>query len=99
MASYRVICTVQVPVSQPTTHAHIVEVGTGETPQRYSRKWKLAEVIQAIRSGHIFYTVGPRSGKTARVQIVACPSCRREIIRSAPDATTDNNLDSLPRCG
>ena len=26
---YRVVCDNQVPVDQPKTHAHIVEVGTG----------------------------------------------------------------------
>jgi hypothetical protein len=99
VASYQVVCTVQEPAYAPPTHAHIVEIGTGTTRQYFSRKWSLSEVIRAIRSGDSFYTVGPTSGRTAQVQIVACRHCGREIIRSTADAVSDNNLDSLPACG
>ena len=99
MADYRVICTWQEPASQSTTHAHIVKVGTGPTAQEYTLTWTVAEVIQAIRAGHRFYTVSPSTGKTALVQVINCTRCQRPTIRSAPDAVTDNNLDSLPRCG
>ena len=99
MAQYRIVCTTQEPVSQPTTHAHIVTVGTGNNPDQYSKYWMLADVLRAMDSGDIFYTKGETSGKTAYVEKVVCPSCRDTyIIRSAPDAITDNNLDNLRRC-
>lgn len=97
---YRIVCTNQVPVNQPRTHAHIVRVGTGTTPQQWSRMWELAEVIQAIRSGqHQFYTQSPSTGRQASVLVVPCGVCARDIIRSAADAVRDNNLDNLPSCG
>src|SRR6266536_364584 len=34
MADYRIVCTEQQPVYQPTTHAHIVGVGTGSNPDK-----------------------------------------------------------------
>ena len=88
---YRIICTTQVPIYQPTTHAHIVEVGTGTSPDTYTRRWTLDEVIRAIDAGDSFYTYGERSRRSAWVQKVLCPVCRpaRWIIRSAPDAVTD----------
>jgi len=48
---YRVVCDNQVPADQPKTHAHIVEVGTGTTPQHYDRLWSVAEVIDRERPG------------------------------------------------
>ena len=98
MAQFRIICTNQVPVTEPTTHAHIVAVGTGSSPEQYDRKWTLAEVLAAIDRGDVFYTVGPTSEKVAIVQKFPCPACHHTTIRSAPDAVYDNNLDSLPRC-
>jgi len=97
--TYRIICTNQEPVYLPTTHAHIVAVGTGTDPDHWSRKWTLAQVIAAIDSGDVFYTHGRYSNKTALVRVVRCEKCNNRIIRSAPDAVTDNNLDRLPQCG
>lgn len=99
MAEYRIVCTTQVPVYEPTTHAHIVAVGTGDDPKTYSKYWTLDQILSAIDSGHVFYTRGETSGKVALVEKIVCPSCRRVyIIRSKADAVKDNNLDSLPRC-
>ena len=99
MAQYRIVCTTQVPVYEPTTHAHIVAVGTGDDPDQYSKYWTLDEVLQAIDAGHTFYTKGETSGKTALVEKLLCPSCRGTYtIRSKPDAVKDNNLDSLRTC-
>ena len=98
MSSYRIVCTEQEPESQPATHAHIVAVGTGNDPDRYSNRWTLAEVLKAMTDGDTFYTTGTSSGKTAQVEKVPCKVCGRTIIRSAADAVTDNNLDSLRRC-
>ncbi len=98
MASYRIVCTEQEPVSEPTSHAHIVAVGTGDDPDRAKQRWTLAEVLKAMTGGDNFYTLGPSSGKRAEVMKVACEVCGRTIIRSAADRVTDNNLDSLRRC-
>jgi hypothetical protein len=98
MARHRVVCTEQEPVSLPTSHAHIVAVGTGTDPNQANTRWTLAQVIAAINRGEVFYTYGERSQKVALVRVVACPTCGHSIIRSAPDAVQDNNLDYLRRC-
>ena len=99
MAQYRIICTLQVSVNQPHSHAHIAEVGTGPTIQQYNRKWTVAEVYTAMDQGDIFYTTGEQSEKTAIVNKYKCPHCNSPTLRSAADAVADNNLDNLPRCG
>ena len=98
MASYRIVCTEQKPVHQPTTHAHIVAVGTGNDPNQAGHIWTLDEVLAAMDRGHTFYTKGVRSGKVAGVHKYVCRLCRRTFIRSNADAVYDNNLDSLRRC-
>jgi hypothetical protein len=98
MTTYRVICTNQEPASQPPKHAHIVSVGVGTTSDHYSQRFSLQQVIQMLDSGNLFYTVGPKSGKTARVEKCVCSHCRLYHIKSAADAVEDNNLDSLPYC-
>lgn len=99
MAEYRIVCTNQEPVYQPNTHAHIVTVGTGTDPYKASHRWSLQEVIDAIDSGDRFYTQGVNSGTVAEVLKTVCIVCdHRYILRSAPDAVTDNNLDSLRTC-
>jgi hypothetical protein len=95
---YRIICTVQEPASVPTSHAHIVAVGTGVTADRYSQRWTVAEVYSAMTLGDTFHTVGVRSGVRADVSLVNCSHCERQTLRSTGDVVTDNNLDSLPRC-
>jgi len=92
------VCDNQVPVDQPKTHAHIVEVGTGTTPQHYDHLWSVAEVIAATGRGDVFYALSPSSVEAARVIVIGCSACGRQIIRSSADAVTDNNLDSLPDC-
>jgi hypothetical protein len=98
MATYRIVCTEQEPVTQPTSHAHIVAVGTGIDPDQATKRWTLNEVLAAMEGGDTFYTKGKSSGQLALVRRVACDTCGRYIIRSAPDAVWDNNLDSLRRC-
>lgn len=95
---YRIVCTEQEPVNQPTTHAHIVAVGTGTDPNKAEKRWTLDEVIVALDCGTLFYTVGEQSGKTAFIEKYICSKCVRTHIRSKPDAVFDNNLDSLRRC-
>ncbi len=98
MADYRIVCTEQKPFYQPTTHAHIVGVGTGLDPDKADRHWTLDEALSAMDRGDGFYTVSPSTGKTARVEKFTCNLCGRTFIRSTPDAIHDNNLDSLRRC-
>lgn len=98
MTDYRIVCTKQEPVSQPPSHAHIVAVGIGNDPSRATERLTLAEVIKKMKEGHRFYTYGSRTGKSAWVESYYCNSCKREHIRSKPDSTTDNNLDSLRYC-
>jgi hypothetical protein len=98
MSTYRIVCTEQQPASQPPNHAHIVAIGTGTDPDKASQRLTLAEVIQMIDKGDKFYTTGQKTGKTAWVEKFLCTHCRQYHIRSTPDATTDNNLDSLRYC-
>jgi hypothetical protein len=98
MARYRIVCTDQEPLYQPTTHAHIVAVGTGTDPNKANTRWTLQEVVAAMDRGDGFYTVGVNSGKVALVEKYTCTLCWRTHIRSSPDAVMDNNLDSLRRC-
>jgi hypothetical protein len=98
MARNRIVCTDQEPVTQPTTHAHIVAVGIGTDPDAATTKLTLNEVVAAIDRGDTFYTQGKTSGRVAGVEKYTCPHCRRTHIRSTPDAVHDNNLDSLRRC-
>lgn len=98
MGSYRIICTNQVPVMHPKTDAHIVALGTGATPESYTNKWTLDQVLNAMHLGDIFYTQGIYSGAIAAVTPYTCSYSRRIYIRSTPDRVYDNNLDSLPTC-
>ena len=96
--NHRIVCTEQQPAGAPPPHAHIVAVGIGSEPGRATERMTLAEVISALDKGTVFYTQGDRSGKIALVHKAWCPQCRHSIIKSAPDAVTDNNLDSLRFC-
>lgn len=98
MASHRIVCTEQEPVSNPPKHAHIVAVGIGADSNQAEKRMTLGEVITALDRGEIFYTVGGKSKKTAKVEKYVCQHCRRTHIRSTADAVQDNNLDSLRYC-
>lgn len=98
MVNYRIVCTEQQPFYQPTTHAHIVAVGTGNNPAQADERWTLDQVLGAMDRGHTFYTKGVYSGKVAGVHKYVCRLCRRTYIRSNADVVRDNNLDSLRKC-
>src|SRR5437879_13904476 len=99
MAQYRIVCATQEPADQPTTHAHILAVGTGDNPNQYLKYWTLAEVFRAMDNDDTFYTRGGEGGRVAWVEKILCPLCRRVYtIRSTSDAVTDNNLDNLRSC-
>ncbi|NLB75869.1 MAG: DUF3892 domain-containing protein [Crenarchaeota archaeon] len=95
---YRIVCTEQEPAQNPPKHAHIVAVGTGTDPDKADQRLTLTQVIQKMDNGDRFYTKGLRTGKIAWVEKYWCSYCRQHHIRSSPDATTDNNLDSLRYC-
>jgi hypothetical protein len=77
MAYYRIVCTEQQPVHQPTTHAHIVAVGTGDDPDRATKRWTLDEVLAGMGRGDVFYTRGKSSGQVALVVRYVCAPCHR----------------------
>ncbi len=45
MASYRIICDNQAPVSAPKRHAHVLEVGVGTTAANWNRLLTLSQVL------------------------------------------------------
>jgi hypothetical protein len=98
VASYRIVCTEQVPATNHPRNAKIVAVGTGNDPDKATQRWTVSEVVSAMDSGNAFYTKGRTSGKVARVEKYWCGSCNAWHIRSSADAVTDNNLDSLRGC-
>lgn len=100
MADYKIVCTDQLPITQPLSHAHIVAVGVDLDNDGYADvKHSKATVIENIRRRrHRYYTVGSFTGKRAYVQVVACHRCSLAIIRTIPDDTRDNNLDHIRRC-
>jgi hypothetical protein len=98
MATYRVVCTEQIPSGHPDQPAHIVAVGTGEGADKPALRWTLDQVLQAMDRGDLFYTKGVTSGKVALVEKYRCTPCGRTFTRSATDRVTDNNIDSLQRC-
>jgi hypothetical protein len=98
MATYRIVCTNQIPATKPPQHAHIVAVGVGSDPGKYNASISLNQVIQMMNNGDKFFTQGINSGKIAWVEKYTCNYCNQTHIRSTPDKVADNNLDSLPYC-
>jgi hypothetical protein len=96
--NYQIVCTEQEPATNPPQHAHIVAVGVGSDPDAASQRLTLSQVIQMLDTGDRFLTHGLKTGKSAWVEKYWCSHCRAYHIRSSPDATTDNNLDSLRYC-
>ena len=94
MSDFRIVCTKQEPPSPQ--HGHIVQVGTGPTAQMYDQLWTVDGVYAAMDQGHRFFTYGERSKQWARVEKFSC--CGRRTLRSAADATGENNLDKLAVC-
>jgi hypothetical protein len=59
----------------------------------------LQTVISNIRDkGAIYYTVGNITERTAVVEVVLCPSCSHLIIKTRPDDTRDDNLETMRTC-
>ena len=100
MTEYHIVCTDQQPVNEPTSHAHIVAVGVDTDNDGYADKRHILQtVIDNIDGRSIrYYTIGNVTGKPAYVEVVPCHKCNHKIIKTLPDDTRDNNLDSLRRC-
>ena len=98
MATYRIVCTVKESSGHSNQEEHIVAVGVGDDVDTAVRRWTLGEVLAAMDLADIFYTKGKASDRVALVQKYTCTQCGRAHIRSAADAVTDNDLDSLGRC-
>lgn len=87
MAEYEIVCTVQTGC---TAGGHILAAGRGDHLLRVD------DVYTSMDNGDRYFTVA--DGLKAYVRKWAC-SCGVETLKSAPDATLRNNLDSLPLCG
>lgn len=98
MASYRIVCTEQVPADNHPRNAKIVAVGTGTDPDKADQRWTVSKVVASMDRGDTFYTKGKVSGKVAKVEKYWCHACGAWHIRSSADAVIDNNLDSLRAC-
>ena len=79
MARYRIVCTEQEPVTEPTTHAHIVAVGTGTDPDKADKRWTLNEVLTAMDKADTFYTQGQTSGRVAEVEKIRLPAMPEDM--------------------
>lgn len=65
---------------------------TGGTPGNVSKRWIVFEVRNAIQRGDTFHTVGVR-GVKAYIEAYDAPT-----LRTRPEATTIDNLESLGSC-
>ncbi len=100
MNEFHIVCTDQVPVNVPLNHAHIVAVGIDTDNDGWANvQHSLQAVIVNIQNKRArYYTIGDHSGEKAYVEVVFCKVCNHLIIKTYPDDTTDNNLDSLRIC-
>ena len=98
MGQYHVICTINSPATTPPIHGHIIRIGAEDAKGSY-RSWTVGEVYNAMDQGETFYTTSPDLKHVALVHKYRCPAHQIDTLQSAPDATKDNNLDNLPKCG
>ena len=89
MADYRIVCIERAYGGV----GHIVAVGTGTDPSTANNRLTVAEVRNALKQGDTFHTVGS-DGRKAYVEAWDIPG-----IRTKPDASTKDNLESLRVCG
>lgn len=89
------VTKVRKETSSDGTHHHIEGVCT-EGGTYYTRK----QVVDGIDGGQAWETSG--GGKTARIKkLTYCPASgcyATPYITTAPDHTTQNNLENLPAC-
>ena len=77
-----------------STYDELSKLDTNSPTSRFT----LTQVLQMIDTGDRFYKRGTQTGKAVWVEKCWCPHCGRYHSHSTPDATTDNNLDSLRYC-
>jgi hypothetical protein len=96
VTNYRVLCVV---LKYPSEHRHILEVGTGNDPDKAATtRWTVAQVLASMLQQNTFFTQAPGSVEPAWVYPDTC-ECGRPTIRTRPNDTTEDNLDNLPDCG
>ncbi len=61
-------------------HDHVVGIETRD-PDGGSTRWRLIEVIGAVRSGERFVLEGDGSGADSNLEPAVCPACRRVTLR------------------
>ena len=81
---------------------HIVAVRATDEPSKHRRwpgqeAWTVEEVIAGYHTD-IFYTHPDGKGPVAVVGYETCHQCDKQFLRTHPDDTKINNLDSLPDC-
>jgi hypothetical protein len=74
-------------------HRHITVVCTSD-----GRRWTVDEARAAITAGDRFYTLSPSTQRAANVVLCDCRYCGFHKLRSAVDAASDNNLDTMADC-
>lgn len=95
MGRYQIVCTRQWPPNEPPDHARIVEVGLPGGDRLY----RVDDIVTWIdRREHEFYTVDPYTGLAVGVVTCHCAGGTRQHIKTKPNQTKRDNLDSLPRC-
>lgn len=85
MTDYKIDCSIQ---TNCRASGHIIGV------RIENQEYTVQQIYGYMNQGHRFYTEAPFSGLRALVNKWDCP-CGRGTLRSAPDAVTANNLDSL----
>jgi hypothetical protein len=101
MSKYHIVCTDLMPVNAPRQHQHIVSVGvdTDKADNYANEKHSLQTVIDNIREKKdVYYTIGHVTGRQAAVEVAHCPACGHLIIKTRPDDTRDDNLETMRTC-
>ncbi|HEX4956162.1 MAG TPA: hypothetical protein VF017_22465 [Thermoanaerobaculia bacterium] len=100
MTRHRVI-RVRHELPRDSDHHLIVGLATGNDPEAApEREWNLHQVLKAMWQGELFYVQDRISGQQAEVETYHCPLpyCDMRHLRTVPDTTIRDNLDSLPEC-
>lgn len=101
MSRYHIVCTDLKPVLSPRPHQHIVSVGvdTDNVDDYANEKHSLQTVIDNIREKNdTYFTIGNFTHRQVTVEVVRCPACGHLIIKTRPDNTRDNNLETMRTC-
>jgi hypothetical protein len=74
-------------------HRHVTRLGTSD-----GKQWAVDEMRAAIFAGDRFHTRSASTKRAANVVACLCRYCGFPKVRSAIDAASDSNLDTLPDC-